>query len=408
MAIIKPFKALRPGKEYVQHVSAPSDSGNYEASLAIIQENPHSFLHVVKPHLHFDTVKKNPAVHYPLGRIYLEQMVSNGVLVKDDQPAYYIYRTIKGSRAYTGIIAAAAIADYLNNVILKHENTRTDKQNELLEHVKYMRCIGSPVLITYPDDEALNKLLHDVAMRTPEYNFLSDDQVKHNLWLVTDAKEVALIEDKFGVMEELYIADGHHRSAGSAAYSAYRKGKENGAEGIWDYMPVCLIPFSGMDIYEYHRLVKDSSVYKPEFMEKIKEFFHVHFVGHLPFQPLEKGEFGIYFDQKAYRLELKEELKQNDILESLDVSVVEKYILKNIFNIIDSKTDPRLSFMDGSKGIGTLQHHVDRHKTDLAITLFPTSIQEVIAVAKNNLIMPPKSTWIEPKIRTGLVVYEIG
>ncbi|MBI3234866.1 MAG: DUF1015 family protein, partial [Bacteroidetes bacterium] len=177
---------------------------------------------------------------------------------------------------------------------------------------------------------------------------------------------------------------------------------------IFNFMPVCLIPFSKLKIFEYHRLVKDDKAKTHQFITELHEYFDMHACGDLPFQPLNKGEFGIYIKGHSYQLALKEKYKPEGILESLDVSIVEQYILNKIFNIVDSKTDPRLNFIDGSKGIGTLQQMVDRGDADVAITLYPTAIQEVIDVAENDLIMPPKSTWIEPKIRTGMVIYEMG
>ena len=223
-----------------------------------------------------------------------------------------------------------------------------------------------------------------------------------------DIAEVEEISAQFADMPQLYIADGHHRSAGAAAYSLQRRIASDDREAAFNFFPVCLIPFSKLTIYEYHRLVKDSEVHEREFLDNVKVFFNVFRCGHLPFQPLQKGEFGLYIKGHAYQLTLKDEYIPEDILGSLDVSIVEKYILNNILKVTDSKTDPRLTFLDGGKGIGTLQHLVDDGTADLAITLYPTSIEELKAVAENNLIMPPKSTWIEPKLRTGLVVYEMG
>jgi len=408
LASIIPFKAIRPAKDLADVVSAASESGHREEAKKHIKKNPNSYLNVVKPFLHFDDEFKIPEKHYTFGREYLEKLLDQNVLIREEEASYYIYRNIVGSKAYTGIIAAASVDDYLNGIILKHENTLTEKQNELMEHVKYIKTIGCPVLLTYPDNAAIERIIANATKRKPEYNFLSEDQIKHNLWPVNDAAEIAEITEQFAGMKQLYIADGHHRSAGAASYCEYRRESDDDRNAAFNFFPVCLIPFSKLTIYEYHRLVKDNEVHEREFLDQVKVFFNVSRCGHLPFQPLQKGEFGLYIKGHAYQLNLKDEYMPEDILGKLDVSIVEKYILNNILHVTDSKTDKRLSFLDGGKGIGTLQDKIDSGEADLAITLYPTSIDELKEVAEHHLIMPPKSTWIEPKIRTGLVVYEMG
>jgi uncharacterized protein (DUF1015 family) len=413
MAKVKPFSALRPNKDKAGEVSAPPfDSSSKEQAYYEVTHNPNSYLHVVKPYLHFKGEKKNPEKHFPIGLDYLKKFIEQGLLIKDPKPSFYIYRLIKGHQAYAGIIAMASVDDYYNNNILKHENTLTEKQNEIAEHIQFYNNLGNPVLLTYPDDESIDKLLNQYIMKhIPEYNFISQDQVKHNLWVVTEEKDIELLETRFEAIEKLYIADGHHRTAGSAAFCEIKR-KENPnytGEETFNYFPVCLIPFSKLTIFEYHRLVRDKAIVNDtHFLEKIKQYFDAIPSGHLPVQPLNQREFGIYFHGKAYLLQLKPEIEEalSGTLDLLDVSIVEKYILQNIFNIKDSKTDHRLSFLDGGKGIGHLQELVDNGEFDLAITLYPTSIEEVKQVAEENLIMPPKSTWIEPKIRTGLIILD--
>ncbi|MES2381947.1 MAG: DUF1015 domain-containing protein [Bacteroidota bacterium] len=413
MAIIKPFAALRPARDKAAQVSAPSyDSSLRELSTHEIMRNPYSYLHVVKPYLHFKGEKKNPEKHFPLGLEYLNKFKAEQVLIKENQPCYYIYRLIKGSVAYTTLIATASVDDYNNNNILKHENTLTEKQNELAEHIAFFSGLGNPVLLTYPDNNTIEEVINKVITHhAPEYNFISQDQIKHNLWPVHQVDDVEAIETAFASIDKLYIADGHHRSAGSAAYcEAMRQqvGNYTGTE-LFNFFPVCLIPFNKLHIFEYHRLVKDESIVNGEdFLNKVSQYFDVIPSGHVPVQPLVKREFGIYFNNDAYVLTLKPayEKELTGTLAQLDVSIVEEFILKRLFDIHDSKTDKRLSFLDGSRGLLTLQNSVDSGDFDLAITLYPTSIEEVKQIADENLIMPPKSTWIEPKIRTGLIIYE--
>ncbi|MFN3444154.1 MAG: DUF1015 domain-containing protein [Bacteroidia bacterium] len=412
MAIVKPFKALRPSRDKVAQVSAPSyDSGNREKSYQELQNNPHSYLHIVKPYLHFKNEKKNPEKHFPLGLDYLAKFKQEGWFTKDENDSYYIYRVIKGSNAYTGIIAAASVDDYNNNIILKHENTLTEKQNELADHIRWFKQLGNPVLLTYQDSDKIDALMeHYIENHVPEYNFISADQLKHNLWVVSKKEDIDTIREEFEKIPYLYIADGHHRSAGSSAYCEYKRTAEplyNGEE-LFNFFPVCLIPASKLHIFEYHRLVKDELVNKSDFIERVSEYFEVIPSGNLPVQPLKPREFGLYFNHTAYLLKLKPDFTStlDGILANLDVSIVEEFLLKRVFQIKDSKTDKRLSFLDGSKGILTLQETIDNKEFDLAITLFKTSVEEVKTVAENNLIMPPKSTWIEPKLRTGLIIYE--
>lgn len=413
MAKVKPFAALRPHKDKVKEVSSPPfDSGSKDQAFHEIQNNPISYLNVVKPYLHFKGEKKNPAKHFPLGLAFLKRLIEQGIMVKEEKPAFYIYRMIKGSQAYAGIIAAASVDDYLENRILKHENTLTEKQMEIAEHISFFNNLGNPVLLTYPDDQSIDMLIDQYIMKhIPEYNFISQDQIKHNLWVVTEPADIALLETRFEAIDKLYIADGHHRSAGSAAFCQQKRAQfpNYTGEETFNFFPVCLIPFSRLTIFEYHRLVKDKSIIDDkQFLDKIKTYFIATPSGHLPVQPLNKREFGIYYHQKAYLLKLRPEFEAAlaGTLDHLDVSIVEQFILQKIFNITDSKTDHRLSFMDGGKGIGHLQEAVDNGDFDLAITLYPTSVEEVKKVAEENLIMPPKSTWIEPKIRTGLIVLD--
>ncbi|MEI6508691.1 MAG: DUF1015 family protein [Bacteroidota bacterium] len=413
MAIIKPFKALRPPREKVAHVSAPSyDSGNTEKTIRELDSNPESYLHISKSYLHFKGEKRNPAKHFPLGLKYFEEFKKNGLLVKDELDAYYIYRVIKGSNAYTGIIAAASVDDYLNNNILKHESTLTEKQHELADHIKWYKSLGNPVLLTYPDSPRIEKVIdHYIENHIPEYNFICADQMKHNLWVVNHIEDIEIIRDEFSSIPKIFIADGHHRSAGAATYCLWERDENKNYTGneAYNFFPVCLIPFSKLHIFEYHRLIKDKSIINsPEFLKQIELYFDATPSGNLPVQPLKPNEFGLYFKHHAYLLKLKSEFSNQliGVLEKLDVSIVEEFILNKIFSITDSKTDKRISFLDGTKGIGHLQEMVDNNSYDAAITLYQTSIDEVITVAENNLIMPPKSTWIEPKLRTGLIIYE--
>jgi uncharacterized protein (DUF1015 family) len=412
MATIKPFKALRPAKDKVAQVSAqPYDSSHPEISHHEFDNNPLSYFHVVKPYMDFGG-RKNIEKYFPVGIENQKKFKSDGVLIKDEDPSFYIYRMIKGSKASTGLIATASVEDYLKNNILKHENTLTEKQKELAEHIRSFDSLANPVLLTYPDNSTIDDILEKyIQHHIPEYNFISYDQIKHNLWVVNSAKDIYEIEKAFAGMKYLYIADGHHRSAGFASYCEMmqKKNDEHKGNELYNFFPVCLIPFSKLHIYEYHRLIKDeATISHPDFLNQLKKYFDKSPCGDIPVQPLNKREFGIYFHNHAYLLKLKPEFENaiSGTLENLDVSIVEEFILKRIFKITDSKSDKRLSFLDGSKGIGKIQQAVDNGENSILITLYSTSIDEIKKVAEEELIMPPKSTWIEPKLRTGMIIYE--
>jgi uncharacterized protein (DUF1015 family) len=411
MAVIRPFRALRPARDKAAVVSAQSyDSGSRDKATAEIASNPHSYLHIVKPYLHFPGEKKDPAKHFPVGIQYLKSFMANEWLKQDEKDSFYIYRVIRGSSAYTGIIASASVDDYLENRILRHENTLTEKQNGLAEHISWFNGLGNPVLVTYPDSPHIAKVIdHYLENHVPEYNFISEDQLKHNLWVVDHQDDIDLIRNEFASIGKLYIADGHHRSAGAATYCLQERAKGFSGDELFNFFPVCLIPFSGLQIFEYHRLINDPVITgSPGFLDNIREYFEVVPSGDLPVQPLKPHEFGLYVQGAAYLLKLKPALVSGlqPPLQTLDVSIVEEFLLRRVYGINDSKTDARLSFMEGSKGIGHLQEAVDSGRFTAAITLFRTSIEEVREIADQGLIMPPKSTWIEPKIRTGLIIYQ--
>ncbi|MFI5221266.1 MAG: DUF1015 domain-containing protein [Bacteroidia bacterium] len=413
MATIRPFKALRPTREKVAVISSPSfDSTHRDNSHLELKKNPFSILHIVRPYLHFMGQRKNAAKHFPLGLRYFDDFKRKGYFVKENEASFYFYRVIKGSNSYTGIIGAASVDDYLNNKILKHENTIQQKQKEVAEHINWFKLLGIPVLLTYPDSDKIESLVeHYIENHIPEYNFICEDQLKHNLWLVSEPKDIELIKNEFEKIPKLFIADGHHRTAGAAANCLQTRSKKKNYSGdeAFNFFPVCLVPFSKVHIFEYHRLIKNDLVVNSlDFLQRIEKYFEVIPSGSLPVQPLKPKEFGIYFNNSAYLLKLKTEFESslNGILQNLDVSIVEEFLVKKIFQITDSRNDTNIAYIDGSKGIRTLQDAVDEKFFSIAITLFQTSVEDVISVAVNNLIMPPKSTWIEPKLRTGLIIYE--
>lgn len=411
MANVKPFKALRPRPELAQVVSSRSyDSNHNHISLEIMNNNEYSYLHVVKPHLTFNEAQRIPEKHFPIARKKLEALKEEGVLQKDATENFYLYQITDSLKhiTYTGIVGLANVDDYLNNHIKKHEHTLTKKEAALAEHVDYVKAIGEPVLLTFDGGTWYDTLVAEVTAFDPTYNFTSDEGLHHRMWVVSHRETVETIIRNMAQVPDLYIADGHHRVASAARYCLQEREKGNNNplnNGILSYF----IPFDHMKVFEFNRVVKGlNNLDVASFIEKLKTDFDVYEIGGAKLRVKKKNfQFGMYLEKKWYGLDYKHEINKNQLPQCLDVSILEDYILKPILGIEDSKTDDRLSFVDGTKGISRLQELVDYGDFTVAFSLYPTDIKDVVAVADNNLIMPPKSTWFEPKLRTGLLVYEV-
>ena len=411
MANVKPFKALRPRPELAQVVSSRSyDSNNNHISLEIMNNNEYSYLHVVKPHLTFNETVRVPEKHFPVARKKLEALKEEGVLQKDETENFYLYQITDNLKhiTYNGIVGLANVDDYLNNHIKKHEHTLTKKEAALAEHVDYVKAIGEPVLLTFEAGAWYDKMVADVTGFEPEYNFTSDEGLHHRLWVISHKDTIETISQHMAQVLDLYIADGHHRVASAARYCQQEREKGNNnplACGILAYF----IPFDHMKVFEFNRVVKGlNNLDINTFIEKLKADFDVYEIGGAKLRVKRKNfQFGMYLEKKWYGLDYKHEVNKNQLPQCLDVSILEDYILRPILGIEDSKTDDRLSFVDGTKGISRLQELVDYGDFTVAFSLYPTDIKDVVAVADNNLIMPPKSTWFEPKLRTGLVIHEV-
>lgn len=411
MAKVKPFKALRPKAELAQVVSSRSyDSNHNHISLEVMSNNEYSYLHVTKPHLTFNEVHRIPEKHFPVARKKLEMLKEEGVLEKDAKPNYYLHQITDNLKhiIYNGIVGLASVDDYLTNHIKKHEHTLTKKEMALAEHVDYVKAIGEPVLLTFETGAWYDKMVADVTGFEPEYDFTSDDGLHHRIWVIDTPATIDTITQNMAEVPNLYIADGHHRTASAARYCEMQREKgtcNEMCEGILAYF----IPYDRMKVFEFNRVVKDlNGLTLNEFIQKLEEHFEVHIIGEAK-QKLKKKNhrFGMYLNKTWYGLDLKHGLKNDQLPNNLDVSILEDYVLKPVLGIEDSKTDDRLSFVDGTKGINRLQELVDYGDFTVAFSLFPTDIKDVMAVADNNMIMPPKSTWFEPKLRTGLLIHEV-
>jgi uncharacterized protein (DUF1015 family) len=375
-------------------------------------DNEYSYLHVVKPHLNFSDPERIPEKHFPIARRKLEALIEENVLQKDTQPAFYLHQITDNIKhlVYKGIVGLASVDDYLNNHIKKHEHTLTKKEMGLVNHINYVKAVGEPVLLTFEAGEWYDELIDQVTATPPEYDFTSDDGLHHNLWVINNVDTVMVISQHMQQAGDLYIADGHHRIASAARYCQQEREKGLYApDEPCNYFLAYMIPTDKIKVFEFNRLVKDlNGMTVDEFIAQLKNDFDVYEIGPAKLRVKKKNfQFGMYMDGKWYGLDYKHETQAGDILGNLDVSVLENHLLKTVLNIQDSKTDDRLSFIDGTKGISRLQELVDNGEFKVAFSLYPTKIEEVIAVADKGLVMPPKSTWFEPKLRTGLLIHEV-
>lgn len=415
MPQIKTFQALRPQPDLAQLVSSKSwDSNHNHISRAIMENYDYSYLHVVKPHLNFTDPERIPDKHYPFARQKFLDMKKLEVLVKEDQPCYYLYQLtdVKLQISYTGIVGLASVDDYLEGKIKVHENTLSKKEEALVKHVDYVKAVGEPVLLTFEGGDWYDKLVGQVESVKPLFDFVGDEAVHTEIWPITDPELQASIRSHMEALPAFYIADGHHRSAGAVRYGQKMRTEhpEYTGEESFNYFLSFFIPTDKLKIFEFNRLVKDlGTLSKAEFLAALEENFILEEIGHSKLQIKKKNHlFGMYLDKTWYGLDLKPGVSVGDsVLDKLDVSILENLILKNILHIHDSKSDDRLSFVDGTKGIHRLQELVDIGEFQVAFSLYPTKIEEVVAVADHKMIMPPKSTWFEPKLRTGLLIYEM-
>ncbi len=413
MADIKPFKAYRPTKEKVGRVAAlPYDVFSRKEALEYVKENPESFLAIDRPETQFpeDQDMYAPEV-YKKAHDMLREQIDGGVFVQDETNSYYIYEQTMNGRTQTGIVACASIDDYLNGVIKKHENTRADKEEDRIKHVYTCEAQTGPIFLCYRENKMLSDLVNKVKeVDEPVYDFVSADDVKSRVWVIDDKEETDTISRIFATIDAVYIADGHHRCA-SAVKVGLKKREEN--EGKvrgkqeYDYFLSVLFPDSELMIMDYNRVVKDlGDLTKNEFFDKLGEKFDVT-PSKDAVKPSKKGEFGLYIDDEWYKLTAHSDILKNDAVEGLDVSILQNEVLAPMLGIGDPRTDKRIDFVGGIRGLKELENRCHKDMK-LAFSMYPTSISELFAVADEKRLMPPKSTWFEPKLLSGLFIHEIN
>jgi uncharacterized protein (DUF1015 family) len=410
MAFIKPFKGVRPEKKLAEKVAAlPYDVMNTEEARQMAAGNDVSFLHISRPEIdlpkgtddHSDEV-------YAQARKNLEAFMEKGVLVQDQSERYYVYRQKMAGITQTGLVVCAGVDDYQSGAIKKHELTRADKEEDRVKHIDALNANDEPVFYTYRNDPAITKAIEEVAGAAPLYDFTTDDGVSHALWAVSDAALVDQLTKRFAAIPTLYVADGHHRSAAASRVRDLRKvanPKHTGAEE-YNFFLTVIFPDNEMTIMPYNRVVKDLNGRSvAEFMARVAERFEVTPISGA-LTPKERHQFGMYLSGKWYELVAREEsFAEGDPVASMDVSILQDNLLSPVLGVRNPRTDQRIHFVGGIRGVQELERVVNSGEYQVAFSLFPTSIEELMSLADEDKIMPPKSTWFEPKLRSGLFLH---
>ena len=415
MATIKPFRGIRPPKEYVEAVeSRPYDVLDSEEARQEAAGNEKSLYHIIKPEIDFPvgTSEYDPKVYERAAQNF-QAFQDKGWLVQDEQEMYYTYAQTMNGKTQYGLVVGAYVPDYMNGTIKKHELTRRDKEEDRMKHVRVNNANLEPVFFAYPDNETIDSLVARYAATAPEYDFVAPvDGFRHTLWLVSDPQDIDTITQTFARIPRLYIADGHHRSAAAALVGA-EKAKANpnhtGQEEYNYFMAVCF-PASQLTILDYNRVVKDLNGHSREsFLQALEEDFLIENRGKQQWHPEKVHQFALYIEGEWYSLTLKEGLaREDDPIESLDVSISSKLILDKVFGITDLRGDKRIDFVGGLRGYGELERRVDSGEMKMALALHPVTMQQIMHIADSGCIMPPKATWFEPKLRSGLVIHKLS
>lgn len=413
MATIIPFKGIRPAADKV-HLVVTRSADNYRKEILKhkLETNPFSFLHIINPD-QADGKRTKPGSPERLKKVkarYLD-FLKEETFIRDHKPCYYLYQQFKGGHIYTGIVGCSSVEDYEKGVIKKHEQTLQDREEKLKEYLEVCDFNAEPVLFFYPDNAVIEDMINYYLVKHPAYDFTTTDRVRHKIWIIGDKKNVETIRKAFEKMDAIYIADGHHRSASSAslARSKKEKNKKHSGKENYNYYMGIFFAEQQLKIFDFNRIVTDLNGLKvPDLLEKIKEKFRLLPHNQNVYRPEHKHKFSMYVDGKWYELKAKPEIcGTHDAVKNLDASILSDHILGPILGIDDLRTNKRIAFVPGVKGMEELKAQVDSGKYKIAFGLYPVSMTELKNIADTNGIMPPKTTWVEPKIRSGLVVYSL-
>jgi uncharacterized protein (DUF1015 family) len=402
MPLIRPFAGLRPVPERADDVVAPPyDVLNSAEARQRAAGRPWSFLHISKAEIDLpEGTDPYDATVYAKAADNMQKMLDEGVLRRDPKPCYYVYRLTMGDHAQTGLVAAASVADYDSNRIRKHEFTRPAKEDDRVRQIEALNAQTGPVLLAYRSEPDINELIQSVTANPAEYDLTADDGVGHMFWVADDQALIDRLTAGFDRMDAIYIADGHHRSAAASRVAATLN---RGPEAMSSYFLSVIFPHDQMKILDYNRVVKDlNGLRESEFLQRISEAFDVHEADRAV-SPSRAGEFGMYLDGRWYRLSIHAGRIPQDPVARLDVSLLADNLLEPVLGISDPRIDPRIDFVGGIRGLSELEKRVNDGEMSVAFSLFPTSMEDLMAVADANEVMPPKSTWFEPKLADGLV-----
>lgn len=408
MITVKPFKALRPAKDADKIACLPYDVISSDEAREMAKGNDISFLHVDKPEIDLpaDTNLYDDKV-YAKGRENLDKFIEKGLLITEDKPMFYIFAQTMNGRTQYGYVVAASTEDYGAGRIKKHEFTRPDKEADRTRHVDTMDATAGLVFLAYKKSDALDKILKDAVSCAPLYDFVAEDGVRQQVWQISDEKTIKDIQGAFAALDALYIADGHHRAASGYNVSQKRKAENPGHKGdeSYNFFEAVVFPADQLYIMDYNRVIKDlNGLSAEDFMKKINEVFDVKETSEK--RPSKKNEFGMYLGSKWYRLSAKPQFKGgDDPIKSLDVSILQDNILGPVLGITNPRTDKRIDFIGGIRGMEELEKYVNKLGYAVAFAMYATSMDDLMKVADAGMVMPPKSTWFEPKLRSGLLTY---
>jgi len=411
MSIVIPFKALRPGRSFVKDVaSLPYDVLNRDEARALASGNPVSFLRVEKSEIDVNPPDDVPEKIFEKARENLDNLVRQGVMFQEESPCFYIYRQRMGAHEQTGIVGCASVSEYESGQIKKHELTRADKELERTSHVDTVNAQTGPVFLTYRATEEIDRLVEGFKAGSPEYDFTAADGIVHTVWVVSKTEDIRSLSEGLKKLEALYIADGHHRAA--AACSVCRSRREGNphhrGDEPYNFFLSVIFPHNQLRIMDYNRAVRDlHGLEKVAFLHKVEEKFEIRPDFNRK-SPEAFHSFGMYMDGRWYQLMARENLcDESDPIGSLDVSILQTHLLGPLLGIQDPRTDQRIDFIGGIRGMEELERLVDSGKFAVAFSLFPTTLDQLMAVADAGLVMPPKSTWFEPKLRSGIFVHSL-
>ncbi len=413
MATVIPFKAIRPQNDKVHLVASRSVDGYNPSELRDkLSGNPFSFLHVINPDFE-DGIRTKPGSKERLIKVkkHFKKFLQEKVFLRDKNPCYYLYRQIKDGNEFIGIIACTSIDDYMNGVIKIHEQTLTHREEKLKDYLDVCEFNAEPVLFCYPNDSVIDNLSDEISTTRPDYDFTTADKVRHTLWVIHHQKNVNLLRERFAAIPYIYIADGHHRSASATLLGKLRRSnrKSYTGEEAFNYYLGIFFPETHLKIYDYNRVIRDlNGLSVNEIKKQLQTHFIITEISANDFKPFKKHQLSMYVDNTWYSLDAKESIyNPKDPIDSLDSAILTKYILSPILNISDLRTDKRIGFVPGVYGSLELKKQVDEGKAAIAFGLFPVTMEHIKWIADTNNIMPPKTTWVEPKMRSGLVIYSL-